>query len=455
MTMKIILLLCLYPVFPIMYYMMRSEAKFRKNILLGVTLPYAAREDSEIEALAEGYKRELRMIGILLGLLPFTVFFVKGEGGSMLILFGWMTLMILLPYVPYVRYHLRVKVVKQARGWVQPSAGVAMVDTAAMTESLKRVSSWWFLPPVLVSLVPVGAALLDWARGGAEGAILLWVYLLDVLVVASCYVFYRLLYRQRAEVVDDNAARTMALTRVRSYNWAKCWLWVAYLTAIMNVSLWLLQGHWALTVVMIVYTIALVAATMQAEIKTRRAQYTLARDSGQGLYTDEDSRWILGMFYFNPDDKHFMVKSRVGMGTTVNIARTGGKVFMGFAALCILLLPLSGVWLMAEENAQIQFTVTQEMVIVRHLARTYEIPREQIISIELVESLSGGMRVAGTGMENIAKGRYKFNGIGLCNACLKPGTPPYMVIRTDTEAYVVNAGEAALTEQYYLQLQLE
>ncbi|WP_026555807.1 DUF1648 domain-containing protein [Arthrobacter sp. 35W] len=56
--------------------------------------------------------------------------------------------------------------------------------------------------------------------------------------------------------------------------------------------------------------------------------------------SDADGHWIAGMIYNNPDDERVLVPKLVGIGLTVNWARTGGKFFyLGILAL-VLLAPL-------------------------------------------------------------------------------------------------------------------
>ena len=48
------------PVLPIVYFMQKNECKPKKNIIVGVTLPYEAQGDAEVLALLERYGKELK-----------------------------------------------------------------------------------------------------------------------------------------------------------------------------------------------------------------------------------------------------------------------------------------------------------------------------------------------------------------------------------------------------------
>lgn len=50
------------PLVPILYFMLKNECKSKKNIIVGVTLPYAAQRDPEVLGLLERYKKALKRI---------------------------------------------------------------------------------------------------------------------------------------------------------------------------------------------------------------------------------------------------------------------------------------------------------------------------------------------------------------------------------------------------------
>ena len=58
---RLFMLAVLLPVLPILYVMLRDECEPKKNIIVGVTLPYAAQSDSVVRGLLEQYKREMRL----------------------------------------------------------------------------------------------------------------------------------------------------------------------------------------------------------------------------------------------------------------------------------------------------------------------------------------------------------------------------------------------------------
>jgi uncharacterized membrane protein len=55
------------------------------------------------------------------------------------------------------------------------------------------------------------------------------------------------------------------------------------------------------------------------------------------VYRDDERNWWGGVIYYNPDDPDALVPKRYGWGWTVNFAHPGGKFFLAFMVLLILL----------------------------------------------------------------------------------------------------------------------
>lgn len=61
------------------------------------------------------------------------------------------------------------------------------------------------------------------------------------------------------------------------------------------------------------------------------------RTNGENLINrDDDDNYIWGMFYYNPNDRELWVEKRAGIGWTINMARSGAKIFMSFVGLFLI-----------------------------------------------------------------------------------------------------------------------
>lgn len=399
----------------LMHGMLCNEAKFKKNIVVGVTLPRQAREDPEVLALLAQMKRQSLWLCLLLTAAAVPCLFIRRFAVSYILWCLWLLAAIAAANLPYILCNRKLRALKRRRGW-RGMGGVADLKTAA--QPVHWLSPWHFAVPLAVSLLPLLADRSMWIlylSGG--GAILLF------------WACYRYAYRSRSEAVDENTVLTETLTRIRRRSWNRCWLWSAWWAAALNLSIWLTRRSpaWMLAAILLL-SAGLLLVVLGVELNARRLQEKLTEAAGGDWYVDEDDQWIAGLFYYNPHDSHLMVNNRVGIGTTVNLAKRAGQVLAAATLLILLLLPLSGAWFLQLEQTPVTLTLTETALTAEHSGTRYEIPLDEIRSVELLEELPAIQRMWGTGMDSVQKGSYGSQW-GALTVCLDPRTGPYLLIR--------------------------
>lgn len=447
---NLILWVCILPLIPIMYFMLRNECKPKKNIIVGVTLPYEAQRDPEVLKLLERYKKEMKRICWLSWLPVIPCLFIRSIGISMTLWILWIFAVAFAFYIPYVRCNTALRKLKNARGWKRKGNQKAVADLKAAAESIRWISPLWFLPPFLISLLPLIFDRTMW-----------WLWTLDAVLIPVFYACYRWLYRNRAEVVDEDSGRTLTLTRIRRYNWGKCWLIMAWATGIFNVGMWLTLEHiWACMAVSLIYGTVVVVAVLGVEFRVRRLQEKLTADSGRSYYADEDDRWIWGMFYYNPNDSRLTVNARVGIGTTINLAKRSGQVIMALVAVflvaCVLCGPWLGWYLTQMEQSPVELTVTETAVVASHYHSEYTVLFDDIADIQLVEELPSISRVSGNAMKIAKTGSWRNSEWGGFTCCIDPRTGPWLLLETeDGKTYLFGSSTEGAIEAVVSALQSE
>lgn len=212
------------------------------------------------------------------------------------------------------------------------------------------------------------------------------------LCVALFYILYRYAFRRRSEVVDDNASLTETLTRLRRRYWRRTWLWVSWFMALFAMGMELcFYAPLAGGVFVGVLTLGLMVVCFRLEFGLRRAQEKLTVSSGTGWYVDEDDKWLWGLFYYDPHDRRIIVNNRVGINTTMNLARRGGQAMMGLVAALLIFMPLLGVWIMGEENAPVELALSDTALTASHGRSEYEIALDDIQEVQLLDQLPDGL----------------------------------------------------------------
>ena len=442
-TMNLILWGCVIWMPALFYVLLKNETKFKKNIAVGVTFPQEARDDEEVQQILSVFKKHLLYVcvGLFISAIP-CIFIPATAGMVMTIWMIWLLLGCVLPYVPYIQCNRRLKQLKEARGWKQNSTPIQTVDLRAASIETRWLSPYWFLLPALISLIPLFT--------DTDIAI---AYLLDALMIVFFWFCYRCLYRNKSEVVDDNLVLTEALTRIRRHHWGRMWLVSAWFIAALNLLVWLSSSSASLTLAAILaLSLILVITSIYLELKLRKLQETLTAQSGTGFYVDDDDKWIWGIFYYDPNDTRLIVNNRVGMNTTVNMAKRSGQLFMGLTALLLLAMPFLGVWMDNLETTPVRLELTESAIVSIHTGVEYEIPLENITCIEYVNEKPKLRRTAGTGMETVQKGRYS-TPWGSASICLDPRALPYIYVETsDGKRYLFGSADGGETEAVYQQL---
>ncbi len=444
-TMNVILWLSIIWMPLLFYVILCNETRFKKNIVIGVTFPQEAREDETLQQLLSVFKKRLLFVCIGLIVIAIPCIFIPKTGMAMTVWMIWILFAMIAPYVPYVQCHLKLKQLKEERGWRKTSSAATVVDLSAASRQTKWLSPYLFALPLLVSLLPM---LFD--------RDMTLLYLIDAGMVLFCWLGYRYLYRNKSEVVDDNVAVTEALTRIRRYNWGKIWLLAAWFMAALNLIAWLTKMNSTLSLYGILLLSAiLIVASISIELKLRRLQETLTAQSGTDFYVDDDDKWIWGMFYYDPNDKRLIVNNRVGMNTTVNLAKRSGQIFMGVMALLLLLMPFLGVWLDHLESTPVDLDITDTAIVAIHTDIEYELPLEDIAVVEYLTERPNMSRTSGTGMNTVLKGNFS-TPWGPSKVCLDPRTGPYLhIVTKEKKHYLFGSADGSDTEAVYQQLEVQ
>lgn len=432
---------------PVMYALNVNEAKFKKNIVVGVTFPLAGRADPEVLGLLRGYKRAQLIVCLSLAALSALCAALTWPGINFCLLFLWVDVLIAAEFVCTARWNGKLKAVKRARGWTVPTVRTASVTAAA--EPVKRPGAWWFVAAAVVAVLPTAFDRDLWP-----------VYLLDGAMALACWPGAKYLYRNRAETVDENDAVTAALTRVRRRAWDRVWLLCAWMMAVIDVGIWVSgalspAGGGAVLLLTIALELGVCVAAVAIEFRVRHIQEKLTASSGQGFYVDEDDKWLWGQLYYDPNDSRVIINARTGVNSTVNLARPGGKAFMVLSLALLLALPVMGLFVDAMCSAPEPLKVEDRTLLAESWGKDYALPLEDIADAEIVGELPKGMtRVLGTGADAILKGSFT-TPWGRATLCLDPREGPWLkVTMADGTLYLLGGGESD-TEAVYEELSIQ
>lgn len=418
-----------------------NEAKFKKNIAVGVTIPEEGQNDPGVLNILNQYKKHTIAAVILCTITAVAGMFIPTSYRTTVFMI-WTLFAIIFPMIPFIYANLRLKDYKKEKGWIREKKTV-YVDTGAI-ENFRLLSPWLFVPPVFICLIP-----LIYERN------LILLYVLYACICASFWFGYRYLYRSKAEMFNENTDITNALSRMRRYNWGKVWLFLSYGMAFTCAAMSVpsrYQNIALITSTVLMFGLCFYAISL--EMKTRKIQEKLTAESSSEWYVDEDDHWLLGLFYYNPDDSHLIINQRTGMNTTINMARPAGKVLMIIAALMIAGLPFMGMFIDSMGNSPIEMNVTETECAIKSGVYHYEISLDEISDTELLDTLPHHLsRKMGTAIEHLLEGNFSCDEYPAVKLLLDPDYSPYILIETENgKYYLFNTREPETTRQIYEEL---
>lgn len=419
-----------------------------------------------MQQLIKDYKKELNRLTFIFLVLQFLIYPVKYASVVMVLWMLWLFGVIIFIYVPYIRANKKLRELKREyqleKGESQQNYTYVDVTTA-MEEKPKYFQKATRIAGVLGFLPAIGAAVLE-GKIHSSGAPELWIMelsLLSIAVVGAVCVWALHYYnRQPAIAYTMDSSVNSQLSRVKKYQWSRCFCFLAWMSVIVSAVMWAgfyLGGEYMVSLILIsciLYGIIPMVMIAVCGNVVRKQSAKLLKGS-ELLVGEEDENWIWGLFYCNKKDKRFIVDNRMGTGTSINMAHRAAVVFNGVMMALVLLTVIgTGAILGLDEFTPLKLSYEGEQLVAEQWKEEYRIPKEDIISVTLLEELPHMSKSSGTGMENVYKGKWfsrEYNR-RFC-VCLNPQETPVLMVETkDGEWYLLGDGEAERTEEIYQEL---
>ena len=116
-TFFLVMLVCLYPILWILLGVFISSAKWKKGILMGVSLSEKESKDPEVLALARRCRRSLLLLAVPFTLVLIPIYFIPYVSVATFCWFLWILLAMAAPMPVFHHYYRRLKSLKASRGW--------------------------------------------------------------------------------------------------------------------------------------------------------------------------------------------------------------------------------------------------------------------------------------------------------------------------------------------------
>ena len=146
------------------WFPMKNEAKFKKNITLGVTLPREAREDPQVADILRGFRQKTDRSCMALGILSAAGVLIPDLTPSILCWTVMLVLIMVLPVVVFALQNKKLRALKKEKGWTVPGKAQIRVDLSVIVDYPKPKLFGYLLCAVLCGIPMIFQRSLWWVH---------------------------------------------------------------------------------------------------------------------------------------------------------------------------------------------------------------------------------------------------------------------------------------------------
>jgi len=260
----------------------------------------------------------------------------------------------------YLRFHFRMKALKERRGLVS-SEQQLVVDTGFHREK-RAFSNWWLIPHLVVAAATAAVCLIFYDRFPEQivmqydfqgnpsrvvdksYATVLMPAVIQLLLVLVFRIVNFSIASSKQQLDAAHPQKSLRQNMIFRRQWSAFLLFSGFLLVLAIALLplqMLLQFPPSVTIALllaVVVVILLGVLTLGFMTGQGGSRILIREAAGAPAGTvnrDDDRYWKLGVFYFNPEDPALFLEKRFGVGWTINWARPAAWA-LGFGPVALI-----------------------------------------------------------------------------------------------------------------------
>ena len=456
----LIMFVCIVPVIIILYFSMYPRKWKNKAKIYGINnRPEFKNPQSEelIDIIVNTHNKQATALLIVICVISVILLFVPGFTIKMVAWTVFIYIALFAFSVPYILGNSEMKKYKKAMGIVSEKVLYADLKNVGNVHALNK--PMLYIANISGAVILLFSFLCDsslfplklgiYSNTYICTAIVGSIILTNLIILPIAFMADNARNNVISEDSDINANYNRSRKKIFS-DMAISVTWISNIIAALAVLTFLFfDSEVMMLLIFGIYMLALMFFSGLLVFKNRALENKyLGKDNS--LLEDDDDNWILGMFYFNPNDKRLNVEKRVGIGWTVNMAHPFGMAIAAMGIISIIASLLLLVWIVLMDQTPIRIINNNDAVICHHLRNEYTIKKADIEYVEYgnLDELKAS-RTAGTAMESIAKGKFKVNGENGCTLFLNPEVGKYIKIKTNDKTYYISDNTEKETIELY------
>ena len=456
----LIMFICAVSTFLIMYFLMYPRNWKNRKHIFGVNNRnefQSGENEAYVDGIVKAHNKQATVLLIVLIAIATGLLFVPSVNIKMMAYTIFIYVSLVVFNIPFALGNSELKKYKKVLGIVPEKVLYADLKAAGRVHALNRpaiisaniagvlIALFALLCDLKVIPLNLGVFAGSFVCTGTVCIFLLMSFvMLPIAFMVDNY---------RNEVISENSDINANYNRAKKRNFANYMIMISWINnafaAVALVLFFFAQIELLLIILVALYLLAIMIATaIFAKNGIALNKRYLIEEAK--LTEDDDDYWILGMFYYNPNDKRLNVEKRVGVGGTINMAHPAGKVISGVLVLLIVGSIVSLVYVGMMMNTPIRVIDTGDQIVCHQLWDEYKIDKSNIRMTHLgqTEKLSV-FRSAGTAVDGLWKGNFVVNGESGCKVFMNPNAGKYIMIRTENRTYYISDNTAEATETLY------
>ena len=359
--------------------------------------------------------------------------------------------------IPFMRSNREMKILKKEIG-INTNAGTTYTDLkgAGSVRALKTVNivipnavtAVFFIACLLYDLGIIKSPSTTVADSGTSfmmtsmSGSFLFVGLLLIPIAV-------MMDKIRNDVISSDSDTNRNYNRARKKVFADTFILMSWanaaVTLLYALLLFFLNSNVVFVIQILVYMILIMGAMAVLVGKSLAIDKRYRKETN--IDVDDDDKWLLGSFYYNPDDKRLNVAKRMGIGGTINLGHPAGKVITVVSAVFIIGVLAVMFFSLTLGKTSMRLRIENDTLVCNQLVDIYKIPLSDISDVEYCEHISDFSmhKQAGIGMPPLFTGTFVVNGEKNCRVFLNVDADCYIRFEADGVTYYISGNTEAET----------
>lgn len=446
----------------IMRFTVVSNFDYKAGSYLGVHIPADKKEDDEVTLLMSRTKKQFNVfnnINIVLSIAICGICVVN------IIIFIFVYILWIFVYIVGIQLivivgHRKMYELKMKNGWLIASQKKVYIDTRLSASNGKTSVSMkyhWILIVLTAALyIPVIIA----RHSDMLFRDMNIYFIVSIIVAVALYIFNIYVNSRERTVYSENSDVNITMNQLYKKYVSLGLIMMSLLNTIAFsyvVAEYMLHSTlYGLDIIVysiIDFTGSIIMIAFFIIARRKRTEVLAADDTP--LYVDDDEYWKYG-FYYNPNDRHMLVKNRLyDMNYAFNYASRGAQVLVGILTVFITASIIFTVAVLVPFiHVKMDVYITDDTFMAAGGGYKCSININDIQEVQLFNEMpkDNFTRINGGSTNEYDVGNYKGRTYGRCMFFIWDGYSPVLMIKSSNKTVFVNSKEDGYTRQMYDEL---